>query len=53
MEDKALLNTLADTFTKSNVERLNKTLGDVEALTNYLSFQDHLEWRQKHRSTRE
>ena len=37
MEDKAPLNTMVDTLTKTKVETLNDTPGDVEALTDYRS----------------
>lgn len=37
MEDKALLNTMVDTLTKTKAETLNDKPGDVEALTDYLS----------------
>ena len=37
MEDKALLNTMADTLTKTKAKALNDKPGDVEALTDYLS----------------
>ena len=37
MEDKALLNTMVDTLTKTKAETLNDKPSDVEALTDYLS----------------
>ena len=37
VEDKALLNTMADTLTKTKAKALNDKPGDVEALTDYLS----------------
>ena len=37
MEDKALLNKMVDTLTKTKAETLNYTPGDVEAPTDYLS----------------